>query len=106
MGDMTPLFSAYYDTINAGLKQEPASYQRIIANEGIDPNAWLFLSDNVKGSSYLPRLGCRLTMASEVEAAKAAGMDSIVLVRPGNAALEDSVRDVHRVVDTFADIAI
>jgi hypothetical protein len=35
-----------------------------------------------------------------------AGMDSIVLVRPGNAALEDSVRDVHRVVDTFADIAI
>jgi enolase-phosphatase E1 len=55
MGDMTPLFSAYYDTVNAGLKQEPTSYQRIIANEGINPAAWLFLSDNVKGSSHHPR---------------------------------------------------
>lgn len=90
LGDMMPLFSGYYDTVNAGLKQEPSSYKNIIAKEAIEPEAWLFLSDNVK----------------EVEAAKAAGMDSIVLVRPGNAVLEDGVRDAHAVVDTFADIAI
>jgi enolase-phosphatase E1 len=49
LGDMTPLFSGYYDTVNAGLKQEPSSYQSIIAKEGIEPEAWLFLSDNIKG---------------------------------------------------------
>ncbi|KAI5790240.1 HAD-like domain-containing protein, partial [Geopyxis carbonaria] len=87
--DMTPLFSGYYDTVNAGMKQDPKSYSIIAENEGIEPQGWLFLSDNVK----------------EVEAAKSAGMDSIVLVRPGNAPLTAQDRATHRVVDSFEQIA-
>lgn len=54
-GDMTPLFSGYYDTANAGMKHEASSYLRIIATEQMQPaEAWLFLSDNVKGMPTAP----------------------------------------------------
>jgi hypothetical protein len=48
--DLTPLFSGYYDTVNAGLKQDPTSYAAIADKEGIPAQRWLFLSDNVKGN--------------------------------------------------------
>jgi len=86
--DLTPLFSGYYDTVNAGLKHDPTSYAAIADKERIPAQHWLFLSDNVK----------------EVEAAKAAGMDSIVLMRRGNAELTEGDRSAHRVVESFADI--
>lgn len=72
--DMTPYVSDWFDTVNAGPKTEPASYSRIASKyPHIEPRQWLFLSDNLK----------------EVEAAKAAGMLSLPVVRPGNAPIED-----------------
>ena len=50
----------------------------------------MFLSDNVK----------------EVEAALAAGMKSLVVDRPGNAALSTEDRDRFIVVDSFEKITI
>jgi enolase-phosphatase E1 len=50
---MTPLLSSYYDTVNAGMKQDAASYASISEKEGIKPSEWLFLSDNVKGSHHI-----------------------------------------------------
>jgi enolase-phosphatase E1 len=53
MKDMTPLFSGYYDTVNAGMKQEAASYVKIAKAEeeaGLgDEGKWLFCSDMVRG---------------------------------------------------------
>lgn len=50
---MTPLFSGYYDTVNAGMKQEAASYVKIAKAEeeaGLgDEGKWLFCSDMVRG---------------------------------------------------------
>lgn len=37
----------------------------------------------------------------EVQAAKEAGMDAVVVVRPGNAPLTRSEREAWRVVDSF-----
>lgn len=58
-GDLTPLFSGYFDT-RIGAKIEASSYAKIAQEIGIAPDEILFLSD-------LPR---------EVEAALAAGMKS------------------------------
>ncbi|KAF8544136.1 acireductone synthase-like protein [Trichophaea hybrida] len=88
LGDMTPLLSGYYDTVNAGMKQDSASYASISEKEGIKPSEWLFLSDNVK----------------EVEAARQAGMDSIVLVRPGNLPLTEEEKEKYRVTESFEDL--
>jgi len=48
-GDLTPFLSGYYDTVNAGMKQDPQSYRNIAEYTGIRPGEWLFLSDSVKG---------------------------------------------------------
>lgn len=58
-GDLTPLFSGYFDT-HTGPKMEAASYTAVASEIGIAPDEILFLSD-------LPR---------EVDAAIAAGMKS------------------------------
>lgn len=63
-GDLTPLFSGYFDTAT-GSKLDPQSYQRIAAEIGAPPDDILFLSDNV----------------AELDAAKAAGMKTICLDR-------------------------
>ncbi|KAK4650593.1 enolase-phosphatase E1 [Podospora pseudocomata] len=88
--DLIPEISDFFDTVNAGPKQEASSYQTILAAhpEFPEANSWLFLSDNVK----------------EVEAAKQAGMQSFVVERPGNAELSSEDREKHRVIKTFAEI--
>lgn len=87
-GDLTPLLSGYFDTSTAGPKTASSSYSKISKTTGINPKEWLFLSDNVK----------------EVEAAKAAGMQSIIVVRPGNADLTDADRQAHETITTFQGI--
>ncbi|KAI5806511.1 acireductone synthase-like protein [Peziza echinospora] len=82
-GDVTPLVKGWYDTVNAGGKQEAESYGRIARDMGVAVGEWLFLSDNVR----------------EVEAAKAAGMQSIVVNRPGNAPLSPQEASAHRVLE-------
>ncbi|EGX91683.1 2,3-diketo-5-methylthio-1-phosphopentane phosphatase [Cordyceps militaris CM01] len=70
--NMIPLITAWFDTVNAGPKTEAASYTRILSTvPATKPSRWLFLSDNIK----------------EVDAARAAGLQSYPVVRPGNAPL-------------------
>jgi hypothetical protein len=47
--DVKPLFSAHYDTVNAGPKMEKASYEKICSELGQPPSKVVFLTDNVKG---------------------------------------------------------
>lgn len=63
-GDLTPLFSGYFDT-RIGPKQEPAAYRAIAEAIGLPSEDILFLSD----------------IEGELEAARAAGMATTRLVR-------------------------
>ena len=63
-GDMTPLFSNYFDT-RIGGKKESASYQAIAEQIGIAPQKILFLSDSLE----------------ELDAAKATGMQTLFVKR-------------------------
>lgn len=47
--DIKHLFSAHYDTVNAGPKLEQASYEKICRELGHDVSRITFLTDNVKG---------------------------------------------------------
>jgi enolase-phosphatase E1 len=67
-GDLLGLFRGHYDT-TTGPKRDPASYGRIAADMGLPPGDVLFLSD----------------VPAELEAARAAGMQAGLVVRPGNA---------------------
>jgi len=84
-GDLTPLFSGYFDT-HIGGKREQQSYDNIAGQLGIPANQLLFLSD----------------IKEELDAAKAAGFATIWLVR-------DSAPDPqaeHRQVDNFDQIDV
>jgi enolase-phosphatase E1 len=63
-GDLTPLFSGYFDTLIGG-KKEPQSYSNIAKNIDIPPEHLLFLSD----------------IKEELDAAKTAGYQTTWLVR-------------------------
>ena len=65
-GDLTPLFSGYFDT-TIGNKREAEAYRRIAAAIGTAPGSILFLSD----------------IREELDAARAAGMRTAWLVREG-----------------------
>lgn len=105
--DLTDLFEGWFDTVNAGLKTEKSSYSKIAAALKVthmvsptpkqitntkkrDPEAILFLSDNVE----------------EVDAAIAAGMKSILVDRPGNAEVPEDDRQRLTVVPSLSDINI
>jgi enolase-phosphatase E1 len=49
--DIKHLFSAHYDTVNAGPKLEKASYEKICKELGCEASHVTFLTDNVKGPS-------------------------------------------------------
>jgi enolase-phosphatase E1 len=68
-GDLTPFFSDYFDT-RIGHKKEVSSYERILEALGLRGEEVLFLSD-VEG---------------ELDAAKAAGMAAVQLLRAGTVA--------------------
>jgi enolase-phosphatase E1 len=63
-GDLTPLFSGYFDT-QVGAKQEADSYRRIAETIGLAPANILFLSD----------------IEAELDAAREAGLKTCLLVR-------------------------
>lgn len=63
-GDLTPLFSGYFDT-EIGAKREVESYRRIAATIGVAPARIAFLSD----------------IAPELVAAAAAGMHTVYVTR-------------------------
>lgn len=68
-GDLTPYFSHYFDTTTGG-KRELETYPKIADAVNIPAESILFLSDIVE----------------ELEAAKAAGFQTVQLVRPGTTA--------------------
>lgn len=67
-GDLTPLFSGYFDT-TTGAKREAASYAKIADVIELPPGDILFLSDTV----------------AEVAASRAAGMRALLIDRAGTA---------------------
>jgi enolase-phosphatase E1 len=84
-GDLTPLFSGYFDT-RIGGKKEPESYRKIAGQLGYEPDAILFLSDSKE----------------ELDAAGAAGFHTIRLVR-GDA---PDPQAEHRQVRSFDEIRL
>jgi enolase-phosphatase E1 len=84
-GDLTRFLGGYFDT-NIGPKTDPKSYRQI-ANEFHLPAAKvLFISD----------------MTAELDAAKRAGMQTLLCVRPGN--LPQPEKHAHGVVSNFSEI--
>jgi len=65
-GDLTPLFSGYFDT-RIGAKHEAESYARIAGEAGLAPGEILFASD----------------IGAELDAARTAGMQTVQVVREG-----------------------
>ncbi|HEY8590390.1 MAG TPA: acireductone synthase [Naasia sp.] len=66
-GDLTPLVSAYFDTVNAGPKKEAESYDRIAAELGREPGDLVFFTDH----------------PDEVAAAARASWQVVAFSRPG-----------------------
>lgn len=83
-GDLTRFIKSYFDT-NTGKKGEADSYRRIAAELGLQPSEILFISDVV----------------SELDAAKEAGMKTLLSVRPGNASQPPTD---HRVIHSFEEV--
>jgi enolase-phosphatase E1 len=84
-GDLTSLFSGYFDT-NIGNKREAESYRRIAESIGTAPEETLFLSD----------------IREELDAAQAAGMQTIWLIR--DAAIDP--KPAHRQARNFDEITL
>jgi enolase-phosphatase E1 len=90
-GDLTPLFSGWFDT-EIGGKRDPDSYRKIAEAIGIAPSEILFLSDVVE----------------ELDAAREAGLATVLIdrrddypqPRTGDAA------HGHARVESFADVAL
>ena len=66
-GDLTPLVIAYFDTVNAGPKKEPASYDKIAGELRRRPKELVFFTDH----------------PDEVSAAQTAGWSVVAFSRPG-----------------------
>ena len=85
-GDLTAFFSGYFDTAT-GAKRDPGSYARIASEIGKPPGEILFLSD----------------IAEELGAARAAGMQTILVARAPASCPADGA---HRCVTDFAAIQL
>jgi len=84
-GDLTPFISNYFDT-TVGPKKEADSYRRIAANLQLPPEGIVFISDVV----------------AELSAARDAGLQGVLSVRPGNHPQPPS--DSYKVIHTFAEL--
>lgn len=84
-GDLSRYLDWYFDT-TTGAKGDPESYRRIAAAMAIAPEAILFVSDSV----------------AELDAARSAGMRTLLSVRPGN---QPPLADRgHQAVRSFHDV--
>ena len=84
VGDLTSLFSGYFDT-RTGNKRESTAYQNILKTIECEAAKVLFLSD----------------IEAELDAAKAVGINTVQLIRDDNPASEN-----HRAVSDFSQINI
>ncbi|TDG48879.1 hypothetical protein AWZ03_004782 [Drosophila navojoa] len=83
-GDLLPLLSAHFDT-HVGHKQQTESYTRIAESLEVEPQHVLFLTD----------------VPAEASAARDAGMQTVLLARPGNAPLTAEHTSAFPVVTNF-----
>jgi enolase-phosphatase E1 len=83
-GDLTPFLSWHFDTA-VGAKQDPSSYERIAEDANTAPGDILFVSD----------------VGAELDAARSAGMQTAMIVRPGNGVQPDTG---HRVVHSLLEL--
>ncbi len=90
-GDLTPLFSGYFDT-NIGGKREAQSYARIAQAIGREPSDIVFLSDVVE----------------ELDAARQAGLETVLLDRHEDypQPREGDAAHGHRRATSFAEIPL
>ena len=88
-GNLLPHFRGHYDT-TIGPKKEPESYRRIAADFGLPASEILFLSDIV----------------AELDAARAAGMQTSLCLRPGNAEGQASSGAEHPHLASFTELQI
>ena len=86
-GDLTPVLRWHFDT-TVGPKTDPESYRRIASSIGSPPSDILFISDVVR----------------ELDAARTAGVDTALSVRPGNP--DPPAGHGHTTIQTFADLAV
>ncbi|MGD9588925.1 MAG: acireductone synthase [Pyrinomonadaceae bacterium] len=84
-GDLTPLIARYFDTTIGG-KREVSSYAAIAEQLGVEPHEVLFVSD----------------VPAELDAARSAGMNTALSIRPGNAPISNYAG--HRMIRTFAEL--
>ncbi len=84
-GDLTPLFSGYFDT-TIGAKRETDAYQHIVRSLGLPAGEILFLSD----------------IREELDAAQAVGLRTCWLVRAGTL----PTNTPHPVARDFSEIAL
>lgn len=81
-GDLTQFISNYFDT-NTGPKKEAESYAKIAGELDLQPAEILSVSD----------------ITAELDAARSAGLQTALSVRPGNSPIEGDVN--YRIVETF-----
>jgi len=86
-GNLLSLFRGHYDT-TTGAKQEASSYAKIALEYETSPREILFLSDVV----------------AELDAARTAGFETGLLLRPGNA--EASLGHTHPTIELFTEITL
>jgi 2,3-diketo-5-methylthio-1-phosphopentane phosphatase len=84
-GDLTALISGYFDT-RTGPKMESGSYNAIASAMNVTPQEVLFFSDSVR----------------ELDAARVAGCETRLVIRPANAPVEDP--HGHSIVESFAGL--
>jgi enolase-phosphatase E1 len=85
VGDLTDYICSYFDT-TVGHKIEADSYRRIAEELRFAPAEAVFISDAI----------------AELDAARAAGMKTILALRPGNRPVELPIS--HPTVDSFASL--
>lgn len=85
-GDLLPYFKGHYDT-TTGSKKEAFSYEAIAREYSLEPRDILFLSD----------------VTAELDAAAKAGLQTALVVRPGNATMDPHS---HRTIRSFAELEL
>lgn len=86
-GDLLHYFRGHYDT-TTGQKKEEASYEQIASAFGLPASEILFISDVV----------------AELDAARAAGLQTVLSLRPGNADIDPLHR--HSEIASFSEVKI
>lgn len=88
-GDVTGLFEKHFDTVNAGPKREEPSYRAIAAALEAAPDRIVFFSD----------------VPAELDAARAAGWQTVGVARPGEP-FGDADFGPHRTVKSFDEVSL